>query len=368
MRRLPNAARVFHLPRRPLRLQLALLYSGLFLGLGMVLIAITTGLALFRGSSSSAATPTGEVHSSTHTVATGAALALVITVVLSLVLGWLIAGRFLRPLRAMNAMAREISATNLNRRLDLRGPADELTELGQTLDELFARLDAAFSAQRRFIANAAHELRTPLAAERTLLQVALADSSASAEELRAACEQVLLLGQQQQQLIDALLTLASSESGVEVWHSVNLADVAEDAIVTRAAEAKSRALRIDAHLIDACAAGDPRLIECLVANLIDNAVQHNISSGWVEVVTLAENETAVLTVRNSGPVVPETEVNRLFQPFQRLQDGRIRRGDRHGLGLAIVQAIVNAHGARLTTRALPEGGLDVTVAFNAGPA
>lgn len=363
MRSLSDAARAFHLPRRPLRLQLALLYAGLFLGLGLVLIAITTGVALFRSSSSAAVGPAGTIHSSTHTMAVGAVFALGVTIVLSLALGWLIAGRFLRPLRVMNATARDISATNLNRRLDLKGPADELTELGQTLDELFARLEAAFASQRRFIANAAHELRTPLAAERTLLQVALADPNANAESLRSACGEVLLLGKQQQQLIDALLTLASSEGGIDVWQSVNLAGITEDMIAAHEPEIRDHQIRIDTRLGDAHVRGDERLIECLVSNLVDNAIQHNTTGGWVEISTAASDGEATLVVRNSGPVIPDDTVVRLFEPFQRLNNGQISQSDRHGLGLAIVKAIADTHAARLSARAQPDGGLDITITF-----
>ncbi len=371
MRDRPIVKRALHLPRQTLRAQLVLLYAGLFFGLGVVLLGIIGGFAIFRGSSSVAVSSSGAAqpgtHSvtGTHTIAVGGVLALAVTVVLSLVLGWFIAGRFLRPLRAMTALAREISATNLNRRLDLSGPADELTELGQTLDDLFARLEAAFVSQRHFIANAAHELRTPLAAERAVLQVALADPTASNDTLRSACEEAVRLGQQQQQLIDALLTLASSEGGIDVWQSVDLAEVTEVVIAAREAEAKRRGIRVDARLADVDAAGDPRLIECLVTNLIDNAILHNTNNGSVEIVTSNENGRAVLSIRNSGPTVPDGEINRLFQPFHRLQDGRVHRGNQHGLGLAIVQAIVNAHGAKLSARALPHGGLEITVAFSA---
>ena len=140
--------------------------------------------------------------------------------------GWLIAGRLLRPLRTITATARDISASNLNRRLSLDGRDDEFAELGETLDDLFGRLEASFESQRHFVANASHELRTPLTAERTLLQVALADPDATAPTLRAACEQVLALGDQQERLIEALLTLATSEGGIEQWEPFDLAAVA----------------------------------------------------------------------------------------------------------------------------------------------
>jgi len=358
--------------RRTLRLQLALLYAGVFTGLGILLLAISTGFTAVKSSSSVAAgsSPATDPHSpshmgvGSHTLVVGAAIALGVTVLLALVFGWLVAGRFLRPLRAMNAMAREISATNLNRRLDLGNPGDELTELGQTLDDLFARLETAFASQRHFIANAAHELRTPLTAERTLLQVALSDPGSDVATLRSACEEVLLLGKQQERLIEALLTLASSERGIETWQVVDLAAISAEVIASHEAEAKRRAIRVITRFDEARTTGDSLLVESLVANLIDNALYHNVDGGWVEVVTASQYGNASISVRNSGPLIPSEEIERLFQPFQRLRDERVNRDRGHGLGLAIVQAIANAHGATLSAHAQPEGGLDITVTFS----
>ena len=151
-----------------------------------------------------------------------------------------IAGRFLRPLRAMNTTAHEISATNLHRRLGIDGPEDELlTGLGRTLDDLFGRPEASFESQHHFVANASHELRTPLAGHRTLLQVALADPDATIEGLRAACEEALQLGDQHEQLIDALLTLANSERGVERREQFDLSEVAESVLLSRRARGRA---------------------------------------------------------------------------------------------------------------------------------
>ena len=143
-------------------------------------------------------------------------LALAVLVAMSFVLGWVLAGRALRPLREITATTREISASNLNRRLSVEGPYDELNELGATLDDLLARLEASFASQRNFVSNASHELRTPLTAERALLQVALADPDPSVESLRAVCEELVELGGNQQRLIDDLLILAQSEGGSSV--------------------------------------------------------------------------------------------------------------------------------------------------------
>ena len=235
----------------------------------------------------------------------------------------------------------------------------------------FAVLEASFESQRRFVANASHELRTPLAAERTLLQVALADPGATAETLRSACEQLLSLGAQQERLIDALLTLASSQQGIERWEPVDIAAITGNVLAARGEEAMRRGIRIDAAVGPAAAPGDPRLVESMVANLADNALRHNVTGGSVEVGTSMTAGLASLWVANTGPVIPAAEVDRLFQPFQQLGADRVSRdgdggdgGGGHGLGLAIVRAIAIAHGAVLTARARPGGGMEIKVDFD----
>ncbi len=286
---------------------------------------------------------------------------------LALGLGWLIAGRVVRPLRTITATARDISAGNLHQRLAIEGPDDEFRRLGETLDGLFGRLEASFGAQRHFVANASHELRTPLTAEKTVLQVALADPDATTATLRSACEKALRWNEQQERLIDALLTLASSERGIERWEPFDLAGVAQNAIRDHQPDAERRALRIDASLSAAPAAGDPALAGSLIANLVGNAVRHNLDGGRIAITTATTGGKAVVTVGNTGPLVPPEEVDRLFQPFQRLGPQRLRPAGGHGLGLAIVSAIAGVHGAALTASARPGGGLDVTVSFPPPP-
>jgi signal transduction histidine kinase len=278
---------------------------------------------------------------------------------------WWLAGRFLAPLRSITATAQEISATNLHRRLQLKGPDDELTQLGRTLDGLFGRLETSFEAQRRFVANASHELRTPLAGQRTLLQVALADPDASAQSLRAACEQALALGEQQEHLIDALLALATSERGIETPEPVDLAQIATGVIAGRRELARSLTIEVDASLAAAIASGDPTLLELLVANLVDNALRHNVTGGSASLLTAISGGQPTLTVTNTGPLVPEAALEHLFEPFRTTSPDRIRRADGHGLGLAIVQAIASAHSATIYAHARPSGGLEITVAFPA---
>jgi signal transduction histidine kinase len=293
-------------------------------------------------------------------------IALAVLAAASVALGWLVADRALRPLRAITATAGEISATDLARRLEVTGAYDEFSDLGKTLDGLLSRLEAAFDSQRQFIANASHELRTPLTAERTVLQVAVADPEASAETLRYACLQVLRLGEQQEHLIDALLTLASSHRGLRKRETVDLAAIAGSVIGARAEAAAERGLTLDAHLDQAVADGDPDLAESLIANLIDNAIRHNVAGGQIRVATAARADRASIEISNTGPVVPPGEVARLFEPFQQLDRQRARLSTGHGLGLAIVAAIAAAHNATVDASPGTEGGLDITVGFARG--
>jgi signal transduction histidine kinase len=278
-------------------------------------------------------------------------------------LGWLLAGRVLRPLQTITTAARELSASSLHERLALAGPDDELRELGDTFDELLARLEASFESQRQFVANASHELRTPLTLERAILEVTLADPNASSASLRAACERVLAIGEQQERMIDALLALARSERGLERREPLLLDALTGEVLDERREEIARRGLRLDAKLERAPATGDHRLIERLVANLLDNAIRHNVADGWVAVTTAAEAGDAVLAVANSGPVIAPEEVERLLQPFRGLGADRVGRREGHGLGLSIVAAVATAHGATLRVHAQPDGGLRAEVRF-----
>jgi signal transduction histidine kinase len=290
-------------------------------------------------------------------------VALGIMAVASVGLGWLMAGRVLRPLRTITATARRISARNLHERLALTGPADELKELGDTFDQLLARLDASFRAQRQFVANASHELRTPLARQRTLLEVALRDQSATSEQLRAACERAIAAGEQHERLIAAMLTLAQSERGLDRSEPFDLAELAED---TLAAHDES-GLAFTAALTAAPVRGDPRMAERLVANLIDNAVRYNGPDGQVWVSTGQRDDgRPFLRVINTGVAVEAGELTRLFQPFQRAAPSRGTGG--FGLGLAIVAAIATAHDAEVQADPRPGGGLRVEIVFTTGAA
>jgi signal transduction histidine kinase len=371
-------------PRRTARLRLALLYAGLFLVLG-TLVEAATYLLLSGGQTSiSTAVHSPGPHGGFTIVAPGPVLqqhnadvarvlrdawiVLVLTTLASIPLGWIVAGRVLRPVRTITDRARTISAGNLGARLALTGPNDEFKRLGDTLDELLARLEASFDAQRRFVANASHELRTPLALERTLLQVALADPVADAPTLRTACEEVLQAGAEQERLLEALLTLASSERGLERREPVSLDQLVDRELQRPRPEVERLGLQLDSELEPAEVLGDQPLLERLVANLLDNATQHNVPYGRMDVRTETGPDGAVLSVSNSGQLIPRDDTERLVEPFERLHGGRAGSDDgHHGLGLSIVRAIAVAHGAALDVRARSGGGLTVVVSFPPEP-
>jgi signal transduction histidine kinase len=295
------------------------------------------------------------------------AIALAVIAVAAAVIGWLIAGRVLRPLRTITAAARRISASSLHERLALHGPDDELKELGDTLDSLFARLEASFDAQRRFAANASHELRTPLTRERTLLQVTLADPAAAAGTWQAVGRELLASNAETERLIEALLTLAGSEAGPGERQPLDLAAITSEVLAAARPAVSRLGLHVQTDVQPAILDGDPLLVQQLVANLIDNAVRHNLPGGDVQVTTGTSDGQAVLSVTNSGPVIPAAEVDRLFQPFQRHGPRPARRDGGHGLGLSIARAIATAHAAAIGARAQPGGGLAVDVTFPPPP-
>ncbi|MEU0464961.1 HAMP domain-containing sensor histidine kinase [Amycolatopsis sp. NPDC006131] len=379
------------LPRRTVRLRLTLLYGGLFLVSGAALLVVTyllvqhaihsrfqsfipapgsapgpgpAGSGLLSGGSEMLSTQLQEAieqqqDALMHQLLVQSGVALGLMAAVSVALGWVVAGRVLRRLRTITATARDISATNLHRRLALDGPSDELKELGDTIDGLLARLEASFEAQRRFVANASHELRTPLARQRALGQVALSDPDAPAAELRRAHERILAAGEQQERLIDALLTLARGQAGIAVRRPFDLGE-----LVREVADARHGAgVAIRTSVTPAVASGHRPLAERLVANLVDNAVRHNVPGGQVEVLTREFDGRAVLVVSNTGPEVPADAIAGIFQPFHRL--GGTRTGEGLGLGLSIVEAVARTHDATVTAVPRPGGGLTVTVAFPA---
>ena len=310
----------------------------------------------------------GQLGADRKTLLIASAIALAVFAVAAAAIGWLIAGRVLRPLRTITAAARRISASSLNERLALQGPDDELKELADTLDNLFARLEASFDAQRRFAASASHELRTPLTRERTLLQVTLADPAATTATWQAVSRDLLASNAEQERLIEAMLTLASSEAGSGEREPLDLAAITSEALAAARPAISRLGLNVHADIQPAILDGDPLLVQQLAANLIDNAVRHNIPGGDVQVATGTSHAGAVLSVTNSGQVIPAAEVDRLFQPFQRLGPHPARRDGGHGLGLSIVRAIATAHAATITAQPRPGGGLTIDVTFPPNPA
>jgi signal transduction histidine kinase len=386
------------LPRPTIRLRLTLLYGTLFLLasaalLGLAYLAFTTttlevnvgpngqvtvtfGGAFGGGGANTLAAPFGgsaadlpkllqTVVESQHAAEQQyylrlSLVALAILAIASVLIGWFVAGRLLRRLRTMSAAARAISSTNLGLRLAPSGPDDELKELGDTFDDLLGRLERSFEAQRQFVANASHELRTPLARQRALVQYALGDDQPSLDGWRSTFERVLAAEEQQERLLGALLTLARGEQGLQRVEPVDLAEVTDAALRSRHQDIEAAGLHLDVHLAPTPVLGDPQLLERLAANLIDNATRYNIPAGVIEVTTEGRLGEAVLRVTNSGPSIPAPDIDRLFEPFQRLPE-RSARGEGWGLGLSIVRAIVTAHAGVVHARARQAGGLMVEV-------
>jgi len=396
---------LLRLPSRTVRLRLTLFYSGLFLVSGAALLAITYllvrnataptlvartgrpgGRRVIGGSAAShlfsnarlahrlppyvqraLAQAIHDRAAELHQLLVQSGIALAIMTVASVALGWLVAGRVLGPLRTITSSTRQISERNLHERLALQGPHDELKDLADTVDGLLARLEVAFAAQRRFVTNAAHELRTPLTLLRALLEETLSDPSATIDSFRATSRRLLTLGDEQEQLLESLLTLASSERGLDRRASLDLGVIADTVLLHPCRQLTDPALQIDTAIEPASTTGDAALVERLIGNLIDNAVRHNTPGGEVQVSTGSRNGHAFLAVVNTGPVVPPNQVERLFEPFARLGVDRTARSDgHHGLGLSIVRAIATAHDATIDARARPHGGLAIRVSFPQG--
>jgi len=286
------------------------------------------------------------------------ALALGVLVVLAFALGWWVAGRALRPVHRMAAAAHRLSSANLHERIPLHRPKDELRELGESFNALLDRLAAAFAAQRRFVANAAHELRTPLAIQRATIQIGLGEPDIEPAELAGIRDELLTTNRRHEQLIDRLLLLARGEAGLEHREPVDLADIVLDTVDLVADEAQARSVVLDTRTEALSADGDPVLLGQLVTNLAQNAIRHNRPGGRVEIRT----DAGELTVRNTGPVIAEDVVAGLFEPFRRLDRDRTGSGSGTGLGLSIVRSIVTAHGGEVTASPNQvDGGLTVTV-------
>jgi signal transduction histidine kinase len=371
-------------PLRTVRLRLALLYGGLFFVSGAALLAITylfvvistPSLPLDSVLGSAAAHVPLPIHRAIddqraierHVLLSRSGLALLVMTVLSVLLGWLMAGRVLRPLRVITATTRQLSEENLHERLSLRGPNDELKLLGDTIDGLLDRLEAAFEAQRAFVANASHELRTPLAGVRVSIDVASRRASGTTPDALVLAQKVREDLDRADRLLESFLVLARAQRGaITDLEPVSLAKLAGDALEVRSSAVAGRHLRATATLTEAPVVGNEVLLARLVANLIDNAVRHNQECGFIEVTTKADDDMAYFVVESGGPPLDQERVDQLVQPFKRLGVDRTGSENGLGLGLAIVAAIANAHGGSLELRARREGGLGVTVALPLRP-
>jgi signal transduction histidine kinase len=403
--RRPGRPRWLRLPGRTVRVRLTAMYGILFFGSGAVLLAIASGVTVARSSAVSqvaAAPPQAPPGSALdraqahiralqaqlqvlqaqaanppgHDRLTGqlvfaSLVALAVMTVISVVLGWLVAGRALRPVRQMTAAAQRISEDSLDERLALRGPTDELKELGDTIDGLLERLEVAFNAQRRFVANASHELRTPLTTMRAALDVAVAKPDPAPPQTVALAGRLRTELDRVDRLLEAFLVLARAQHRSMPGQAVLPLDyIVGSALADQAAAIRAMDLTVQdtSGAGGAWVAGSPALLTRLVANVIDNAVGHNTPGGWVSVTTEASGGRARLVVENGGPVLAPQQVAELSQPFRRLEADRIGTDQGSGLGLSIVAAIADAHGGRLELRARASGGLHVCVELPAAPA
>ncbi|MBO0810084.1 MAG: HAMP domain-containing protein, partial [Actinobacteria bacterium] len=375
-------ARNPRLPVRTVRTRLTLLYGALFLVSGAALLAIAYTLtwnatrppgttrghiirhAGHRRPAHALRAPKTDLLASQHATVMhqlliSCAIALAITAVLSVALGWLVAGRVLRPLRTMTAATQRISDHNLHERLAVGGPADELKQLGDTIDDLLARLEAAFDAQRRFVANASHELRTPLTMMRTALDVATRKPGPPAPGVTALAGKIRAGLDKADRLVESFLILARAQHGGTIRTStVALDQLAATVLAEHSAAVSDLRLTVEQDHHHAPVPGNQPLLTHLIGNLIGNAIRHNQPGGWIRIATSTGTGTAELVVENTGPVLDPGRAGELLQPFRRAAPDRTGAGGTGaGLGLSIVAAIVATHHGTLDLHARPGGGL-----------
>jgi signal transduction histidine kinase len=335
------------MPGGTIRVRLAVLFFAVFLASGAALLGVTVAVWQATSGYHTVHAPAGTLpnpaiglaqHSSDrHQLLIAAAIALAIMAGLSVVVGWLVAGRFLRPLRTITATTREISATNLHERLNLVGPDDELKELADTFDELLARLERSFAFERQFVANASHELRTPLAGMRTSLEVAMAKPGPVPPQFVTLAERLGRELGHVDRLLESFLTLAQTQHGpMDDQSTVSLADLVRLAIERRTDAIAAMGLTVEHQEgPEARITGSETLLARMVENVFDNAIGHNHPGGWVHVTTAVEDKRSQLVVENGGPVLDPDQVRQLTQPFRRIGVERTGSDDGSGLGLAM---------------------------------
>jgi len=372
----PGREERFRRPRRlSIRVRLTLTYAGLVTAAGAVLIAlvyfytryVTLSIEIGGPVGDTAAVPASQASEVTQvdtnlfdllsSIMRSAVGALALLVVLSGTVGWILAGRMLQPLSSMNEAAKRAASGDLSQRLALSGPRDEIHDLADTFDNMLASLERSFSVHRRFAANASHELRTPLATTQTMIDVALSDPQASAEDLRTVLTRVLETNRANRETIDALLDLADAQSGKLARENVDMEATVRDALGVIAPEVAERDLHVSSHLRAIQVPGDPVLLRQSVSNLLRNAARYNVDGGRITVDMARLDDGVRLTICNDGPAVPADKLDSLREPFVRGEGRGRTRGSGHGLGLAIVTAVATAHGGELHLSANPTGGL-----------
>jgi signal transduction histidine kinase len=362
------------LKRRSLRARLAVLFFAVFLTSAVVLLAVTVVVWQSRtsnlkvqpvpaGGLQHTATGITQHSSDGNQLLVAAAIALTIMALVSIEVGWLVAGRFLASLGTIIATTREISASNLHERLNFAGPENELKELADTFDQLLDRLERSFAFERRFVANASHELRTPLAGMRTSLDVAMAKAEPMPAHIETLAKRLRGELDQVDRLLESFLTLAQSQHGAPGdLSTVSLAELARLAIERRTGAIAATGLDVEERTgPDAPVTGSQTLLARLVENVIDNSIGHNRPGGWVRVTTGVEEGRAQLVVENGGPALEPDQVRHLTQPFWRIGAERTGSEKGAGLGLAIVASIVEVHAGTLDLEALSDGGLRVVI-------
>ncbi|MFD8979806.1 ATP-binding protein [Streptomyces sp. NPDC059564] len=309
---------------------------------------------------------TAAARAALHELTLVSLIALALFAVLSAWLAWWMAGRVLRPVAVITETARRLSGANLHERIALQAPPGELKRLADTFDGMLDRMEDLVGAQRRFAANAAHELRTPLAVQRAAAEIGLAGEPEPAKVARIR-ERLIAVADSSEHLVESLLLLAVSEEGLESARPVDLAALAEAELsAAEAAEADAAGLSVVRDLAPLTVSGDGTLLGHLVRNLLANAVRHNRAGGRLRVSTSADG---LLTVSNTGPLIDPEEVPGLLEPFRRRAERRHTAGEGAGLGLSIVASIARAHAAHLQAEAnpSPDGGLTIRVRFPAEP-
>ena len=348
-------------PRPTIRARLTALYA--------TLVALSTGALLLisywlLGRHFDRTLPESLAQDALDEVALQYAIAFVGVLLVSGAVGWLVAGRVLAPLKRISGTAKRVSEERLGERIPVAGPQDELRELGETLNSMLDRLALSFDAQRRFVANASHELRSPLTVIRSEAEVALANPDPDLDEMRAMAESVVHASRRTEALLASLLILARSQRGLLRSEPVDLTAVVERVAGDAERAAADERVRLRVELDAATVEGDAALLERLVANLLENAVRYNRPGGFLDVSTREGIASAELRVENSGPPVDREAAARLAEPFERLQREADARGA--GLGLSIVRAVSEAHGGSLLIEPREEGGLVVSVRLPRG--